>query len=73
MAGAHEAEAILFSVTDNGVGFEPERRPTAQEGHFGLDGVAERIRRHGGNLKIASRPGHGARIVVTLHKEEVWE
>ena len=71
VAGAHEAEAILFSVTDNG--FEPERRPTAQDGHFGLDGVAERIRRHDGDMKIESRPRHGTRIVITLHREEGME
>lgn len=70
VAGTGEADTILFSVTDNGVGFDPERRPTALEGHFGLDGVSERIRRHDGGLAIESRPGHGTRIVVTLHNEE---
>lgn len=73
VAGAHEDGAILFSVTDNGVGFAPERRPTAREGHFGLDGIVERIRHYDGDLKIASRPGHGTRIAVTLHCEEERE
>ena len=42
------------------------------EGHFGLQGVRERLRAYGGNLSLESTVGHGTRCVVTLRlkKEE---
>ena len=70
IAGELKDETIRFSVRDNGLGFEPERRPRQTDGHFGLDGVAERIRRFNGQLQIDSHLGQGTRIVVTLRPKE---
>ena len=70
IAGELKDEAIRFSVRDNGLGFEPEKRPGQADGHFGLDGVAERIRRFNGQLQIDSHPGQGTHIVVTLRPKE---
>lgn len=70
IAGELMDGAIRFSVRDNGRGFDPAKRPGQADGHFGLDGVAERIRHFNGQLQIDSQPGRGTRIVVTLRPKE---
>lgn len=60
---------LRFSVTDNGSGFDPEHRPGLAEGHFGLQGVEERIDELGGEMKITSKPGKGTRITVWIRSE----
>ena len=67
VAGALEGDRLLFSVRDDGCGFDPESRPGLADGHFGLQGIKERIRRYNGTLEIESAPGRGSRISVTLH------
>ena len=66
IAGALEDGRILFSVTDDGRGFDPDDHPGIAEGHFGLQGVAERVRRLGGRMTVESAPGRGARIALSL-------
>lgn len=66
VAGAVEADRLSLSVQDDGTGFDPSSRPSIREGHFGLDGIKERIRSFSGNMEIASNPGHGTKITVTL-------
>ena len=66
IAGAIEDGHLLFSVADNGCGFDPENRPGIAEGHFGLQGIAERVRRFNGRLTIESAPGKGTRVAVSL-------
>lgn len=66
IAGEHHGGAIRFSVRDDGVGFVPETRPRQSEGHFGLDGVEERIKHLCGAMSIESSPGRGTRIVITV-------
>ena len=66
IAGALEDGSILFSVTDDGRGFDPDDHPGIAEGHFGLQGVAERVRRLGGRMTVESAPGRGARIALSL-------
>ena len=53
-------------VSDNGRGFDPNNHPGFAEGHFGLQGVRERLRRLGGKIDISSRPGSGTTITVSL-------
>ena len=62
VAGCLDGETLRFSVTDNGCGFDPDDHPGVMEGHFGLQGVEERLGQIGGTLKIESEPGKGARI-----------
>jgi two-component system sensor histidine kinase UhpB len=52
---------VDLTVRDNGVGFQSSGRP----GGLGLNGMAERARLVGGELKIRSGPGEGT--TVTLH------
>ena len=68
VAGALDKDAILFSVKDNGCGFNANDRPGIAEGHFGLDGIAERVRAFNGSVTVDSSPGNGTRISVTLRK-----
>ena len=62
VAGSLDADGLHFSVRDNGRGFDPDTRPGVLQGHFGLQGIYERIQKLGGSLTIDSAPGLGARI-----------
>jgi len=55
-------------VADDGKGFKiPEDgfHATSREG-YGLFNILQRITNFGGNMKITSRPGDGARVVITM-------
>ena len=66
IAGSIEGDIFRFSVRDNGSGFDPETAPGIREGHFGIQGIRERIERFDGELKITSRPGSGTRASIAL-------
>ena len=66
VAGALENDRLLFSVKDNGCGFDPENSPGLADGHFGLQGIKERIRQYKGTMKVDSASGQGTRIAITL-------
>ncbi len=57
---------VGLRVRDDGCGFDPELRPGATEGHFGLLGVRERVEQSGGRLRITSQPGQGAEVAVEV-------
>ena len=71
VAGSLDAEALRCSVTDNGSGFNPETAPGVLQGHFGLQGVRERIEELGGTIDLESTPGKGVRatIAITIPQE----
>jgi nitrate/nitrite-specific signal transduction histidine kinase len=58
--------AVELTVRDDGHGFEPASRPGAREGHFGIEGMYERVERLGGSITIESQPGSGTTVVVRL-------
>lgn len=64
--GALQGGRLVVTVKDDGRGFDPAKRPGMAEGHFGLSGVEERLRRLGGTLNIVSAPGRGAEVEVTI-------
>ncbi len=66
VAGGIEGDRLLFSVRDDGSGFDPSRAPGAEQGHFGLQGVRERILTLGGAVQVDSAPGRGARIALAI-------
>lgn len=66
IAGKEECSQIRFSVRDNGRGFNPDSAPGVAEGHFGLQGVRERIKSYDGKLEIRSSPGAGCKVTITL-------
>ena len=61
---------LEVAVVDDGVGFTPSSCPRSDNGHFGLDGIRNRIDRLGGDFKIESSPGHGTTAVVRLALQE---
>ena len=69
IAGEYHDGRITFSVRDNGCGFDTASAPGPLDGHFGLQGVRERVKETGGSVDIASTPGNGTRIDVELKME----
>lgn len=65
-----QPDAVTLSISDDGAGFDPSM-PVAgnARGGFGLAGMGERIRLVGGALQIASEPGEGTRVLVTVPLE----
>ena len=61
-----ENEFLYFSVADNGCGFEPSTRPGVLQGHFGLQGIKERINLFNGEMQIDSDPNKGTKISIHL-------
>lgn len=61
---AAEGGTIQATVTDDGVGFRPER--VAGDGRFGLAMMQERARGAGGEVVVESAPGRGTRVTVRL-------
>jgi signal transduction histidine kinase/ligand-binding sensor domain-containing protein len=58
---------LVVLVTDNGRGMASATPDIAvQAGHWGLHGMRERAERAGGTLAIASAPGNGTTISLTL-------
>ena len=69
VAGCIEGENLRFSVKDDGCGFDPASASGVGQGHFGLQGIRERIKRYGGTIEIESAPGKGCRAAATLKLE----
>ena len=65
--GTLSGDMLRFSVSDDGCGFDVANAPGIDDGHFGLAGVQERIRRHGGKFSISSAPGQGTTTTATLN------
>ena len=57
------ARKTTLAIEDDGVGFDPRRIPADRHG---IEGMRERARVAGGALRITSKRGKGARIMVTL-------
>ena len=66
VAGCLEGERLLFSVSDDGCGFDPENHPGMKQGHFGLQGIRERVNQFGGEMSIESETGKGTKISISL-------
>ena len=70
VAGECHGGTISFSVRDDGRGFDPATAPGPGQGHFGLQGVRERLDKFNGSLTVDSRPGRGTRMSVTMDAGE---
>ena len=66
VAGAIENGRLLFSVSDDGVGFNAANHPGMAQGHFGLQGIRERIRGFCGKMNIDSKPGKGTHVQIAI-------
>jgi two-component system sensor histidine kinase UhpB len=58
-----DAQRIIATVTDDGVGLPAD---WAQPGHFGLRGMADRVRQLGGSFNIGSHEGRGVRLTADI-------
>ena len=68
VTGREEDGALRFAVRDDGCGFDPERRVGPAQGHFGLQGIHERIERLHGKLEIKSAVGAGTTVTVEIRQ-----
>ncbi|MDR3460229.1 MAG: histidine kinase [Verrucomicrobiae bacterium] len=68
-----EPQLVVLSIHDNGRGFVPQEAAGPDEGHFGLLGMSERVKRLGGQFSLASAPGEGTTIRVEIGLEPVQE
>jgi signal transduction histidine kinase len=59
-----DSEGIHLEVVDNGSGFDPHA--VESKGGLGLVNMRQRADRLGGVLTIASAPGEGTRVRVTV-------
>jgi signal transduction histidine kinase len=57
-----DESSVELCVHDDGAGFDPGHAPGLAEGHLGLQGMRERMKRLGGEVKVESSPGHGTTI-----------
>jgi signal transduction histidine kinase len=62
----YSADGVSLRIEDDGCGFNPGTAPGLREGHFGLQGMRERVKRLGGTIDIASAIGQGCRINATV-------
>lgn len=66
VAGEFDADGLMCSIRDNGCGFDPEKAVGVNEGHFGLQGVRERIADLGGMVSIDSQRGTGTKVTIKI-------
>lgn len=55
-------QSVELRVHDDGSGFDPGHAPGLAEGHLGLQGMRERMKRLGGVVKVESSRGHGTTV-----------
>ncbi|NLY00009.1 MAG: PAS domain S-box protein [Rhodopirellula sp.] len=58
-----EGRELCLEVRDWGIGFDPE---SVEKGHFGLEGIRQRVRLLGGRLSIESAPASGTVVQVVV-------
>jgi signal transduction histidine kinase len=63
---AYQPEVLAMRIEDDGGGFDPEAAPGTKLGHFGLESMRHRMVWLGGTVEIASRPGSGASVRISL-------
>lgn len=63
---AHEADAVVATIADNGRGFAPLTAVAPTGRGLGLLGMRERLALVGGDLEIDSHPGAGTTVRATV-------
>jgi signal transduction histidine kinase len=66
--------SLTLRVVDDGIGIAPDAVDAAlRDGHFGVAGMQDRVRRSGGTVSISSEPGKGTVISAWLPIREIRE
>lgn len=73
IAGSIERDRLLFSVKDNGCGFDTKSIPGMAQGHFGLQGIRDRIKTLEGKMFISSKIGKGTKVIMALKVPNITE
>ena len=66
IAGSIDGETLLFSVRDDGCGFDFNLAPGIADGHFGLQGIRERLDLMDGDMTVESSPGKGTKVAIAI-------
>ena len=66
IAGCTDSGQLTFSIMDNGRGFSLENAPGIEQGHFGLQGIRERVEQLQGKITILSQPGEGTKVSIAI-------
>jgi signal transduction histidine kinase len=61
---------IVLRISDNGCGFAQNNCVGPAEGHFGLQGISERVKRLNAELTVESEPGKGTLVMVRVGLDE---
>ena len=70
---ANDRGQLQFTVTDDGIGFDPQilqTHTTEKSDSFGLQATAERLQQLGGTLTIDAAPGRGTTLTADLRLTE---
>ncbi|MBR1920519.1 MAG: hypothetical protein IJ829_00790, partial [Kiritimatiellae bacterium] len=67
VVGDNDGRTAAFSVRDDGCGFDVSAQSGPAGGHFGLEGIRERVKRQGGSFRIDSAPGRGTTAFVEIN------
>lgn len=74
IAGNFEGDVLSFSVTDNGTGYDESSAPGAEQGHFGILGIQDRLAHYNGTLSMHGEAGRGTKAIVSMQiKQEKTE
>ena len=73
VAGECRDGIVRFSVRDDGTGFSEADVPGPSQGHFGLQGIRERIGNRNGSMEIDSASGRGTKVTVSFLADEKEE
>jgi ligand-binding sensor domain-containing protein/signal transduction histidine kinase len=62
-------DTIRLEVGDDGKGFDVAHSEAAENGHYGIAGMRERMEQLGGSLEILTAPGSGTRVVACAPRQ----
>jgi len=61
-----ERDELRVEVEDDGRGFDPAQVAASGNGHYGLVGMRERVKRIGGTLSLNSLAGKGTELTIHI-------